>query len=48
LTLLKNGIDEEAPKDKFMLVYIIMAIQGAGTLFPWNAFISAPDYFKYI
>jgi hypothetical protein len=41
------GGDDAVPKDRFNLVYLIMALQGAGTLFPWNAFISAPDYFKY-
>lgn len=34
-----------APKDRFSLVYCIMFLQGAGLLFPWNSFISAPDYF---
>ena len=37
---------ENTPKDPFGLVYFIMILQGAGTLFPWNAFISAPDYFN--
>ncbi|KAL9656557.1 hypothetical protein ABK040_012140 [Willaertia magna] len=34
-----------APKDKWNLVYFIFLLQGTGVLFPWNAFISAPDYF---
>ncbi|EFC41053.1 equilibrative nucleoside transporter [Naegleria gruberi] len=37
---------DEAPKDKFNLVYLIFLLQGTGVLFPWNAFISAPDYFS--
>lgn len=38
--------EDEDVKDSFNLVYFIMLLQGAGTLFPWNAFISAPDYFN--
>lgn len=33
------------PVDKYNLVYWAMFLQGTGCLFPWNAFISAPDYF---
>lgn len=33
------------PADKYNLAYIIFLIQGTGTLFPWNAFVAAPDYF---
>ena len=31
--------------DAYHLVWIILWVLGAGVLFPWNAFISAPDYF---
>ncbi|KAG2386256.1 hypothetical protein C9374_002702 [Naegleria lovaniensis] len=34
------------PKDKFHIVFFIFLLQGVGVLFPWNAFISAPDYFS--
>eukprot|EP01060_Flectonema_neradi_P040117 TRINITY_DN903_c1_g2_i1.p1 TRINITY_DN903_c1_g2~~TRINITY_DN903_c1_g2_i1.p1 ORF type:complete len:434 (+),score=50.23 TRINITY_DN903_c1_g2_i1:43-1344(+) len=33
------------PRDAYHLVWIILWVLGAGVLFPWNAFISAPDYF---
>ncbi|KAG2394231.1 hypothetical protein C9374_003995 [Naegleria lovaniensis] len=34
------------PNDKLNLLYWIFVLQGAGVLFPWNSFISAPDYFN--
>jgi len=33
------------PEDKYNLVWIIFCILGVGILFPWNAFLSAYDYF---
>eukprot|EP00760_Papus_ankaliazontas_P034278 PhM_4_TR708/c0_g2_i1/m.52248 len=33
-------------EDKYNLVYLAMVALGAGVLFPYNAFISAPDYFQ--
>ncbi len=36
----------QPPKDHYHLAYIILFIQGAGTLFPWNVFITAGDYFS--
>ncbi|KAL0481470.1 equilibrative nucleoside transporter [Acrasis kona] len=35
---------EQEPVDNG-LIYFIMLLNGAGVLFPWNAFLSAPDYF---
>ena len=40
-----DDVEEGPPKDKYHLVYLIFLLQGTGVLFPWNAFISAPDYF---
>ncbi|KAL9647736.1 hypothetical protein ABK040_015224 [Willaertia magna] len=45
----KEEIKKNLPKkpiDKFHLVYFIFLLQGTGMLFPYNAFISAPDYFS--
>ena len=36
------------PKDKFHLAYIIYFTLGCGYLLPWNAFITAVDYFTYL
>ncbi|CAA2958224.1 equilibrative nucleotide transporter 1 [Olea europaea subsp. europaea] len=36
------------PKDNFNMAYIIYFTLGAGYLLPWNAFITAVDYFSYI
>lgn len=51
---LKNGdynysdVDDEAPPppDKLYSVWIIVMIVGAGALYPYNALITAADYFK--
>lgn len=37
---------ESPPQDKFFLIYIIFLLQGVGCVFPWNAFVLAPDYFN--
>lgn len=34
------------PQDKYHVAYCIFALQGLGVLLPWNAFISAGDYFS--
>ena len=36
--------EENAPQDKFNLVYIIFGWLGVGTLLPWNFFITVNDY----
>ncbi|XP_031256665.1 equilibrative nucleotide transporter 1-like [Pistacia vera] len=36
------------PKDTFHLGYIIYFVLGIGYLLPWNAFITAVDYFSYL
>ncbi|CAK9182475.1 unnamed protein product [Ilex paraguariensis] len=36
------------PKDSFHLAYIIYFTLGTGYLLPWNAFITAVDYFSYL
>ena len=36
------------PRDDFHLAYIVYFILGAGFLVPWNAFITAVDYFSYV
>ncbi|KAM0987440.1 hypothetical protein ACFX2A_011730 [Malus domestica] len=36
------------PKDSFHLAYIIYFTLGLGYLLPWNAFITAVDYFAYL
>ncbi|KAL3835563.1 hypothetical protein ACJIZ3_010299 [Penstemon smallii] len=40
--------NNEIPKDSFHLAYIIYFTLGAGYLIPWNAFITAVDYFSYL
>lgn len=46
--LLTSGTTQIAPKDSFHLAYIFYFFLGAGYLFPWNAYITAVDYFSYI
>ncbi|KAF0977501.1 hypothetical protein FDP41_003493 [Naegleria fowleri] len=46
LSKLPNLTHSTPPKDKFHIVFFIFLLQGVGVLFPWNAFISAPDYFS--
>ncbi|KAG9447405.1 hypothetical protein H6P81_013533 [Aristolochia fimbriata] len=38
----------KAPDDRFHLAYIVYFTLGAGYLLPWNAFITAVDYFDYL
>ncbi|GMH27635.1 hypothetical protein Nepgr_029478 [Nepenthes gracilis] len=39
---------QKIPKDTFHFAYIIYFTLGAGFLLPWNAFITAVDYFDYL
>ncbi|WCJ30049.1 Nucleoside transporter family protein [Euphorbia peplus] len=36
------------PKDTYKIAYIIHFLLGAGNLLPWNAFITAVDYFSHL
>lgn len=38
----------QPPEDAFLLAYAVYFILGAGFLLPWNAFITAVDYFAYL
>ncbi|KAJ0884417.1 putative equilibrative nucleoside transporter, MFS transporter superfamily [Helianthus annuus] len=40
--------DENEPKDTYQLAYMIHFLLGAGYLIPWNAFITAVDYFQFL
>ncbi|KAL8253647.1 hypothetical protein R6Q59_031868 [Mikania micrantha] len=40
--------DAKPPQDSYHLAYIIYFILGTGYLVPWNAFITAVDYFSYL
>ncbi|KAH9709001.1 Equilibrative nucleotide transporter 1 [Citrus sinensis] len=48
--LLGNSITvhQKPPPDTFHLAYIIYFTLGLGFLLPWNAFITAVDYFSYL
>ncbi|XP_074274419.1 equilibrative nucleotide transporter 1-like [Silene latifolia] len=41
-------ITKPPPKDTYHLSYLIHFTLGAGYLLPWNAFITAVDYFSYL
>lgn len=41
-------LNSKVPKDYFHLGYIIYFTLGAGYLLPWNAFVTAVDYFSYL
>ncbi|XP_059278712.1 equilibrative nucleotide transporter 1 [Lycium ferocissimum] len=47
-SLLQNPNPKKIPKDNFHVAYIIYFTLGAGYLLPWNAFITAVDYFTYL
>lgn len=48
-SLLAPKINEDKiPKDSFHFAYIIYFTLGTGYLLPWNAFITAVDYFAYL
>ncbi|XP_050212935.1 equilibrative nucleotide transporter 8 [Mercurialis annua] len=40
--------DQPQPRDTYKLAYIIHFLLGAGNLLPWNAFITAVDYFGHL
>nr|GMD17022.1 equilibrative nucleotide transporter 1 [Ipomoea batatas] len=41
-------LNSKAPEDSFHLGYIIYFTLGTGYLLPWNAFVTAVDYFSYL
>ncbi|CAH2066556.1 unnamed protein product [Thlaspi arvense] len=43
-----QGSTTKTPPDSFYLAYIIYFTLGVGFLLPWNAFITAVDYFSYL
>lgn len=45
---LKGPGDDLQPLDTYKLAYTIHFLLGAGNLLPWNAFITAVDYFGYL
>lgn len=48
LTTTSTGSPCKIPKDSYHFAYIIYFTLGAGFLLPWNAFITAVDYFSYL
>ena len=46
--LLLSPNQVKIPRDTFHLAYIIYFTLGAGYLLPWNAFITAVDYFSFL
>ncbi|XP_022735169.1 equilibrative nucleotide transporter 1-like [Durio zibethinus] len=46
--LLHSPLRSAKPEDKLHLAYIIYFTLGVGYLLPWNAFITAVDYFSYL
>lgn len=47
-SLLLTQKNPKIPKDTFHLAYLIYFTLGTGYLLPWNAFITAVDYFSYL
>lgn len=43
-----SGTNKGVPEDKWDLAYIVYFTLGLGYLLPWNAFITAVDYFSYL
>ncbi|WVZ03400.1 hypothetical protein V8G54_024206 [Vigna mungo] len=43
-----NSRKSNVPEDKWDLAYIVYFFLGFGYLLPWNAFITAVDYFSYL
>ncbi|XP_062010575.1 equilibrative nucleotide transporter 8 [Rosa rugosa] len=39
---------KDEPRDAYKVAYVIHFLLGAGNLLPWNAFITAVDYFGYL
>ncbi|KAJ6863564.1 equilibrative nucleotide transporter 8-like [Populus alba x Populus x berolinensis] len=44
----KGAADHPETRDTYKIAYIIHFLLGAGNLLPWNAFITAIDYFGYL
>lgn len=44
----KSPRDQNEPRDTYKIAYIIHFLLGAGNLLPWNALITAVDYFTYL
>ncbi|XP_059638041.1 equilibrative nucleotide transporter 8 [Cornus florida] len=44
----KECRDQTEPRDTYKIAYIIHFLLGAGNLLPWNALITAVDYFGYL
>ncbi|EOY31094.1 Equilibrative nucleoside transporter [Theobroma cacao] len=44
----KEPANQPEPRDTYKIAYIIHFLLGAGNLLPWNAFITAVDYFGYL
>ncbi|GLT53865.1 hypothetical protein SLA2020_271040 [Shorea laevis] len=45
----RDGNDhQQQPRDTYKIAYIIHFLLGAGNLLPWNALITAVDYFAYL
>ncbi|KAI7755703.1 hypothetical protein M8C21_028305 [Ambrosia artemisiifolia] len=45
---LKSDPNQVKPKDTYKIAYIIHFLLGAGNLLPWNALITAIDYFGHL
>ncbi|GAB2300325.1 hypothetical protein Dimus_034361 [Dionaea muscipula] len=45
---IKSTHKQDRPRDTYRIAYIIHFFLGAGNLLPWNAFITAFDYFSYL
>ena len=43
----KSPEDQPEPRDTYKIAYTIHFLLGAGNLLPWNAFITAVDYFGF-
>ncbi len=41
----EEGSHPGAPQDSRGLIYLLTFVMGIGVLLPWNAFITASDYF---
>jgi len=41
----RSGDGEDDPRDRWGLCYLIFLLAGAGTMFPWNVFITERAYF---
>ncbi|KAB5551923.1 hypothetical protein DKX38_009234 [Salix brachista] len=44
----KGLVGHREPRDTYKIAYLIHFFLGAGNLLPWNAFITAIDYFGYL